>query len=100
MFLQQEDVRNKLRVVIKMCEVVEIENMLPITQTEIGDNVTISCKDIASEDVLTEDIIDLMTMCILLFIVFLISISVNITILVAFYRKQSLRTISNRWAIL
>ena len=82
---------------MNMCEV---ENMLQITQTDIVDNVTIHCKDIASEHVFKEDIFELMIMCILLFLVFLISVSVNITILVAFYRKQSLRTISNRWTIL
>ena len=80
-----------------MCEV---ENMLQITQTDIVDNVTIHCKDIASEHVFKEDIFELMIMCILLFLVFLISVSVNITILVAFYRKQSLRTISNRCTML
>ena len=100
MFLQQEDVSNKLRVVMNMCEVLEIGNMLAITQIDIVDNVTIRCKDIASEDVFTEDFFSLVIKWTLLFLVFILSLSINITILLAFYRKQSLRTISNRWTIL
>ena len=99
MFLQQEDVSNKLRVVMNMCEDLELVNMLPITQIDIVDNVTIRCKDIASEDVFTEDIFSLVIKWTLLFLVFILSLSINITILLAFCRKQSLRTISNRWAI-
>ena len=36
---------------------------------------------------------------ILLVILFLFSMVVNIIILLAFYRKQSLRTIRNRWVV-
>ena len=80
---------------MKVCEIVDIENMSTINLTNIGENVTIACTEIESEDVFMEDIINLF---IILF-VFILSISVNITILLAFFRKQSLRTISNRWAI-
>ena len=80
---------------MKVCEIVDIENMSTITLTNIGENVTIACTEIESEDVFMEDIINLF---IILF-VFILSISVNITILLAFFRKQSLRTISNRWTL-
>ena len=80
---------------MKVCEIVDIENMSTINLTNIGENVTIACKDIVSEDVFMEDIFNLF---IILF-VFIISVSINITILLAFCRKQSLRTISNRWTL-
>ena len=42
----------------------------------------------------------LVIMLTLLSVVFIISTSVNVTILMAFYRKQSLRTVGNRWYFL
>ena len=79
-----------------MREVVENENMFPVTQIDMGDNVTMSFEDIAIEDVFMEDTINLVIMSTILFLVFIISVSINTTILLAFYRKQSLRTISIR----
>ena len=51
------------------------------------------------EYAVTKDKHDLVLKMILLVILFLFSMVVNFIILLAFYRKQSLRTIRNRWVV-
>ena len=63
--------------------------------TMILENITHTVGDV---DVI-KDKQGLVLKMILLVILFLFSMVVNIIILLAFYRKQSLRTIRNRWVV-
>jgi hypothetical protein len=78
----------------------EFSEVITVVYRDMSDPVTAVNKDISRKDGLKEDQVNLVLMSVLLFSVFFISISSNITILLAFYKKKSLRTITNRSVVL
>ena len=77
----------------------EVANMFEAGAAgEFDNNLTLSKGDnVSDEDGAENTTTTLVIMLTCLSMVFIISLSVNLTILMAFYRKQSLRTIGNRW---
>ena len=76
--------------------VMEFSEVITVIYRDISDPVTAVNKDISRSDGLKEDQISLVLISVLLFLVFFISISSNVTILLAFCKKKSLRTLTNR----
>ena len=86
-----------------MYEVHRFERLQAFTVGDIEDadpstHVSDTSEDDSDDD--SEEVHShLFIMLLLLFMLFIISSCVNITILVAFYKKKSLRTISNRLVV-
>ena len=78
----------------------EFSEVITIVYRDISDPVTAVNKDISRSDGLKEDQVTVVLMSVFLFFVFFISISSNVTILLAFCKKKSLRTITNRCVVL
>ena len=68
----------------------EFSEFITVVYRDISDPVTAVNKDISRSDGLKEDQISLVLISVLLFLVFFISISSNVTILLAFFRKKYL----------
>jgi uncharacterized membrane protein len=79
-----------------MYELKEFEDLQAFTVGDKEDDNPSTHMNDTSDDDREEEHTNLVIMLLLLFILFIISSCVNITILVAFYKKKSLRTISYR----
>ena len=78
----------------------EFSEVITVVYRDISDPVTAVNKDISRKDGLKEDQVSLVLRSVLLLLIFFISILSNATILLAFCKKKSLRTINNRWVVL
>jgi uncharacterized membrane protein len=78
----------------------EFSEVITVVYRDISDPVTSVNGDISRKEGVKEDQVSLILIFVLLVLLFIISISSNVTILLAFCKKKSLRTITNRWVVL